>query len=193
MALLSDTSCKQIFTFPEMAKELLCAAVEQRWARAVPLKAFERVNASYVSATGTQRHDDLVWRLERVRNDDLYLLVEFQSRPDLLMAERMHAYTALLSEELAKQGKVQAAQILPIVLYTGQRPWHVKTIVSTVSLLPPGLESFESQFSYLLIDVESIVDQSNIVYLLLALNQVKHPEKFRSLLEKIEPMARTSI
>lgn len=185
MALLSDTSCKQIFTFPEMAKALLCAAVDQRWARVLSLHAFERVNASYVSTTGTQRHDDLVWRLQRARNHDLYLLVEFQSRPDLLMAERMHAYTALLSEELAKQDKAEGAQILPIVLYTGHRSWHVKTVVSTVSLLPPGLESVESQFSYLLIDAECIADQSNIVYLLLALNQAKHSEKLRRLLEKL--------
>lgn len=122
MTFLSDSSCKQIFAFPEMAKELLYAAVGQPWAFGVPHAAFERVNASYVSTTGKQRHDDLVWRLQRVRNQDLYLLVEFQSRPDQLMAERMHAYTALLSEDLAKQSKMGNTQILPIVLYTGHQP-----------------------------------------------------------------------
>jgi len=185
MAFLSDSSCRQIFAFPEMAKALLCAAIDQHWARAVPLASFERVNASYVSTAGKQRHDDLVWRLQRARHDDLYLLVEFQSRPDQLMAERMHAYTALLSEELAKQGKMERVQILPVVLYTGDRPWRVKTIVSTLAAVQAGLGSVGSQFSYLLIDSEAIQDKSNIVHLLLALNQVKRYDRLRMLLEEL--------
>lgn len=185
MAFLSDSSCKQIFTYPEMAKELLCAAVARRWARALPLTAFELVNASYVTETGKQRHDDLVWRIRRAKKDDLFLLVEFQSRPDQLMAERMHAYTALLSETLAKQGRAEGVQILPIVVYTGSLRWPVKTATSTLHVGQPGLESLESQFSYHLVGIDTIQDGSNIVHLLLALNQARHPEELRTLLEEL--------
>lgn len=61
----------------------------------------------------------------------------------------------------------------------------MKTIVSTFSVVQPGLESFESQFSYLLIDREAIRDKSSVVYLLLALNQAKRFKEFRILLEEL--------
>lgn len=174
MAFLSDIGCKQVFAFPEMAKELLCAAVDEPWAHAVPLAAFQRINASYVGASGAQRHDDQVWRLRR-QDEDLYLLVEFQSRPDQTMAERMHAYTALLSEDLAKQGK-SGVQILPIVLYSGRVRWRANTSVCTLS----------SQFSYLLVDCYSIRDQDNIVSILLRLERADAKyDRLQILLEEL--------
>ena len=171
MALLSDISCKQAFAFPELVKELLCAAIEQPWTHQIPIEQFERVNASYVSASGRQRHDDLVWRIRRPDGGDLYLLIEFQSRPDQRMAERMHAYTALLSEDLARQGKTQDLQILPIVLYSGRGRWHAKTSISTLPAGQAGLEDVGSQFGYLVIDRHTIQDKDNFVYTLLMLDQ----------------------
>lgn len=155
-----------------MAKELLCAAVDQPWSRAAPHSAFERINASYVSASGAQRHDDLVWKLSLAPNDELYFLVEFQSRSDPRMVERMQSYTALLAEDLAKQRKSGRLQILPIVLYTGRARWHAKTSVSTMSAGQSGLGPIGSQFSYLLIDRTAIRDKTNIVYLLLHLDRL---------------------
>jgi hypothetical protein len=172
MALLSDTSFKQLFAFPELAKELLCAAVDQPWTRSMPLAAFEHINASYVSTSGAQRHDDLVWRISRPANGDLYLLIEFQTRPDQRMAERMQSYTALLTEDLARQGKSQDLQILPIVLYSGRVGWHAKTAISTLSAGQLGLEQCKSQFSYLLVDRNTIRDKGNVVYKLLKLDQM---------------------
>jgi predicted transposase/invertase (TIGR01784 family) len=108
-----------------------------------------------------QRHDDLVWKLRR-QEDDLYMLVEFQSRPEQSMAERMHAYTALLSDDLAKQHK-SGAQILPIVLYSGRMRWRANTSIWTLS----------SQFSYRLVDRYSIRDRANIVSILLRLDRAE--------------------
>ena len=54
-------------------------------------------------------------------------LVEFQSTDDPLMALRIHTYTGLLYQELARNGQLDAdgrlPAVLPLVLYNGDEPW----------------------------------------------------------------------
>ena len=69
----------------------------------------------------------------RLRKNWLYLLllVEFQSTDDPLMALRIHTYTGLLYQELARNGQLDAdghdgrlPAVLPLVLYNGDEPWE---------------------------------------------------------------------
>ena len=87
-----DMLYKQLFGHPEMVRDLLSGFVSTDWARALDVGAFERVNASYASERGRARHEDIVWRA-RIGGDwvYVYLLLEFQSRPDPWMALRMRS------------------------------------------------------------------------------------------------------
>jgi hypothetical protein len=89
MACPRDTGFKQLFSFPELARELLCSTVPQQWTRRTRPGDFVRINVSYVSPDGTHRHDDVVWCIHRDRHPCIYMLVEFQSAPDRWMATRM--------------------------------------------------------------------------------------------------------
>ncbi|HEY0585268.1 MAG TPA: Rpn family recombination-promoting nuclease/putative transposase [Pseudoduganella sp.] len=115
MAFLNDTGCKQIFSFPEFAKELLCAAVDCDWAQSAPLSSFERVNSSYVSVSGKLRYDDIVWCLHRASESDLYFLVEFQSRPDNQLL--VQTVEALVSVEVCT---VIGSPALPVAFSLGE-------------------------------------------------------------------------
>jgi hypothetical protein len=153
-----DTGYKQLFSHPEMMRDLLRAFIPQAWAGALDVSAFERVNASYVGGAGAQRHDDMVWRL-RVGGECVYvyLLLEFQSRDDRWMALRMQVYVGLLYQDLVKQRRLgtrgKLPPVLPIVLYGGVRPWRASRALSALALAPPeGLEWLQPEQQYLLID-----------------------------------------
>ncbi|MEC5164225.1 MULTISPECIES: Rpn family recombination-promoting nuclease/putative transposase [unclassified Janthinobacterium] len=161
MAEEHDSGYKQLFSHPEMVRDLLSGFLPYAWARQLDLAAFERVNASYVSDTGRQRHEDMVWRLKLGAEwVYLYILLEFQSRNDHWMALRMQVYVGLLCQDLVKRRELthggKLAPVLPIVLYNGAARWSASTDLAQLMLAPPeGLASLQPGQRYLLIDRHS--------------------------------------
>lgn len=127
------------------------------WLAEADFESLERVNASYVSDSERQRHDDMVWRL-RVgkRWVWVYLLLEFQSEPDAWMALRMMVYMGLLGQHLVKEGELQDGrlpQMVPIVLYNGTTPWKAPTeLTDCFGPSLPGLEHYRPRLMYHLVD-----------------------------------------
>ena len=86
----------------------------------------------------------------------VYLLLEFQSKPDKWMAVRMMTYVSLLAQSLIKQKQLQQGRLpalIPLVLYNGQARWTAPTDVNQCfapSL--PGLARFRPRLMYHLID-----------------------------------------
>lgn len=156
MAFPSDTGYKQLFSFPELARELLRVAVPQGWTKKVCPSDFVRLNASYVSPNGTHRDDDVVWCVHRFRRPSIYMLIEFQSIPDKWMATRMQGYAALLSDDLIKARRATHGKeplLLPIVVYSGREAWpYRKSLGAFRPQAPPGLESLQPELNYVLID-----------------------------------------
>jgi predicted transposase/invertase (TIGR01784 family) len=174
-----DQIYKQLFSHPEIVRDLVAGVLPAGWAQALEVQAFERVNASYASEEGKARHEDLVWRA-RIGGEwvYVYILLEFQSRPDKWMALRMQVYIGLLYQDLIAQHKLskhgKLPPVLPIVFYHGRRPWHAATGLAELMLPPPdGLAQFQAQQRYLLIDQHHDCEHGNIVALLLRLLRVR--------------------
>lgn len=58
----ADALYKQLFSHPEIVRDLVAGFLPAGWARQLEVGAFERVNASYTSDEGKARHEDVVWR-----------------------------------------------------------------------------------------------------------------------------------
>ena len=127
-----------------MVEDLLRGFLDEKWLSRLDFSTLERVNASYVSGGLKHREADIVWRLRCTDGDGvlyLYLLLEFQSDVQRLMAFRVLAYVALLYQdliarkELTPSGKLP--QILPIVIYNGEERWwaplEVAELIEAVS------------------------------------------------------------
>ncbi|MBP1205117.1 hypothetical protein JOD97_003159 [Duganella sp. 1411] len=189
-----DMLYKQLFGHPEMVRDLLAAFLSAEWARSLDVGAFERVNASYVNDRGKARHDDVVWRA-RIGSDWIYvyILLEFQARPDEWMALRMQVYVGLLCQDLVARhcltrgGKLPP--VLPIVLYHGRAAWRASTDLANLMLAPPeGMEQFQPQQKYMLIDQHrnKIADhRSNIVSMLFGLLRSRSAPEMRTLLSSL--------
>lgn len=155
MRLDHDTSYKQLFAHPELVCALLALCLPQRWVRRLQAKASERVNASYASDGGQQRHDDMVWHIQAPGSeDDWYLVLEFQAQPDSWMAQRLQVYIGLLYQDLSKQGRVPRNQplplVLPLVVYGGVAAWPPGV---GRRLRPAGLRRYQRVQPYLLLDL----------------------------------------
>ena len=152
-----DSGYKQLFSHPQMVRDLLLGFLPGPWLKNARFDTLERINASYVSESEQHRHNDMVWRLKvGTRWVWVYLLLEFQSKPDKWMAVRMMAYVSLLAQSLIKQKQLQQGRLpalIPLVLYNGQARWTAPTDVNQCfapSL--PGLARFRPRLMYHLID-----------------------------------------
>ena len=182
-----DTGYKQLFAHPELVRDLLAGFTPFNCFHDVDVRAFERVNASYVSERNSQRHDDMVWR---VRLDDewlyVYLLLEFQSANDRWMALRMQVYLGLLYQDLIKQYRLPAQGILPpvlpLVFYNGATPWTAcAELADLVMSAPDGLDIFQARQRYQLIDQHAfdpamLAKQKNLVAALFVLELSETPD-----------------
>jgi predicted transposase/invertase (TIGR01784 family) len=174
----ADTLYKQLFAHPEMLRELLTGFLEADWAATLSVGAFERVNASYASERGKARHDDMVWRVN-VGGEwvYVYILLEFQSRSDRWMALRMQVYIGLLYQDLVRQRQLSHGRkfppVIPVVLYSGRRPWRAATELAELTLPPPeGLEAFQPRQKYLLVEQrwnQSVDVHSNVLAIIFQL------------------------
>ena len=159
-----DRAYKDLFSHAEMVVDLIQACIPHAWVRHADFTTLERINGSYITPDMRDRHDDIVWRLKvRGRWTYVYILLEFQHRIDPTMALRMVAYQALLALDLVKHKRVAPGgpypQIVPIVLYSGDRPWTAKTNLTELFEPPlPDAERFALQGRYLLIE-ERLFDQ----------------------------------
>ena len=102
------------------------------WLAAFDPETLEPVSAERIDETLHRHLSDLVWRL-RLRGSSgedwayLFVLIEFQSSVDHLMALRVSTYVNLLYRGLWAGRHLGAPDrlppVLPVVLYNGASPW----------------------------------------------------------------------
>ena len=83
------------------------------------------------------------------------LLIEFQSKVDPSMAARMHGYTGAARERLRRQGASDPhgeTLVLPVVLYSGDPPWHAPGGAAEVTVTADGEAWLPLSGAYLLLD-----------------------------------------
>ncbi|MCP4658661.1 MAG: Rpn family recombination-promoting nuclease/putative transposase, partial [bacterium] len=128
-----DESYKRFFSHRTMVRHLLKGFVPGRWHKQLDLSTLEPMPTNFVSDLSRQRYCDVVWRVKWKNSQEwvyIYLLIEFQARPDRFMAARLMVYEGLLLQALSKlpeysrEGALLPA-IVPIVLYNGQERWKM--------------------------------------------------------------------
>jgi predicted transposase/invertase (TIGR01784 family) len=184
-----DRSYRHLFSQPRIVEDLLRRFVPGPWAGELDFTTLERLNASYVSDRLQSRESDVVWRLRLSRAPvHLYLLVEFQSKPQRFMAVRQMAYTGLFLQQLIKLGELAPGKLLPLVLtvvvYNGKIRWPApQELADLVWAQLVGLEMFIPRLRYLLIEVHkippSLLRGRNLVALLIRLERSRTRSELR--------------
>ena len=89
---------------------------------------------------------------------EVLLVVEFQSAPHRRMALRMESYVALLREEMAAE--LPSAEgpppVLPVLVYTGHRPWRPPGVRQPSAPVPAGLRRWQPDLEMPVLDAAAL-------------------------------------
>ncbi|MES1245057.1 MAG: Rpn family recombination-promoting nuclease/putative transposase [Acidobacteriota bacterium] len=158
-----DLSYRLFFAHRRMIQDLLRDIVGERWVDLIDLDSGEQVNASFVSARHENRESDVIWKFRRKDGEApvyVYVLMEFQSRPDPSMPVRFMGYESLFYQHLMA-GRPAAAWrnlplVIPVLVYNGVEPWRGPTdLGSMIGTLDPSAEIYRPQLRYRLVDESS--------------------------------------
>ena len=141
-----DAAHKYIYSLPEVTADLL-RLVAPDWVDELDLLTLEDRSFEYLDAAHRKRVGDMAWRVcfskGRAGGSDrpfLLVLVEFQSKVDGRMAQRVLEYTGMLLDRAAggrPAGREGARPwVLPIVVYNGSRPWTAAGRATDLAALP---------------------------------------------------------
>jgi len=187
-----DHSYKSLFSHPRIVQDLLENFVGGRWLTEVDFSTLERVSGNHMSDDLRERIDDMIWRV-RWRDGHVYILLEFQSGPEHLMAVRVLSYVALMYEELARStGRSEPrglGAILPLVLHSGASRWRAPDEVDALlAESPTELVRYRPQLRYLLIDEcqfedDVLAQRNDFVSLLFRFENCRSPDRLPGLVE----------
>jgi hypothetical protein len=195
-----DHSYKHLFKEPKMVQDLLLGFVPGQWVQSLDFSTLEHVGSTFVSDDLREREDDMVWRLKFVDQTWLYvyLLLEFQSKPDPMMALRIMVYLGLLYQDMVAQklmtpkgegGKLPP--VLPIVLYNGEGAWTAAEEMRDLVYPVEGLDVYIPSCRYLLLDEQRYTDeelksaQKNLVAALFRLEKSRTAADIREVVDRL--------
>ncbi len=145
------------FADPEMVRHLLVLLPGDVVA-GLDTSRLRRLPTKQVGRGARQRVADMAWAVgaptpERPDAEAL-LVIEFQSAPHVHMALRMEAYVVLLRQEMV--AKLPAAAglppVLPVLVYTGDRPWRPPSLRQLTAPAPAGLRRWQPELEMLTLD-----------------------------------------
>jgi hypothetical protein len=155
-----DLSYRLFFAHQRMIQDLLREIVGEQWVERIDLGSGERVDASFVSPKHEKRESDVIWQFRRKDGGEpvyVYVLLEFQSRPDASMPVRLMGYVSLFYQRLMAgqpaAGWRKLPLVIPVVVYNGWEPWNVATDVgSMIGELDLSAEIYRPRLRYRLVD-----------------------------------------
>jgi predicted transposase/invertase (TIGR01784 family) len=157
-----DRSYKAFFAHRRMIQDLLRDIVGERWVDLIDLDSGEQVSPSFWTQR-KHRESDIIWKFRR--KDDgapvyVYIMLEFQSRPDPSMPVRFMNYVSsfylqLMAGKPASEWR-NLPLVIPVLIYNGLGPWRGPTSLgSMIGTLDPSAEIYRPQLRYRLIDESS--------------------------------------
>ena len=161
-ALQSDPASKRLFSHKPVVAGLV-RLLGDGWVGDLDLDRLERLPTEYISDDLRARRADLPWwapfepAAGRPAGAGAMFHIEFQSSPDVHMAERLLEYVALLRRDLRRSGWMAAAggrvvAHAPLVVYNGRAKWNVPLRLAEPELAPPELRDLQPRLACRLVD-----------------------------------------
>lgn len=115
----------------------------------------ELYNSSYITEAYRSKESDVVYKM---KDKNIFFLIEHQSTIDLSMPYRMENYAmqiinTAIDKERIRESNYLYPKVIPIVLYTGSKKWKAKLSFSEVQEKLAGYK--EEEKSYRIVDVNN--------------------------------------
>ncbi len=185
-----DAAYKRLFAQKRTVADLLRGFAGDL-ARHLDLSTLDRLPASFVTEHLGQRRADMLWKIQTIGGDWLYLVVllEFQSTVETRMALRMLDYTVRILGGLSRENRGPSGvlpPVLPVVIYNGERPWTAATEMQELfAAVPDELVGYLPQHRYFLMDLRALdpsrLPSKNVVSLVAMLEQARSQGRLEEL------------
>ena len=151
----------------------------------------EKYNSSYITKKLQNKECDIVYK---VKEKDIYFLIEHQTAVDRTMPKRILEYMIEIMKSAytnKNHTKDELALIIPIVLYTGRRKWivkrYIKDIIPETKLYLKNLKNFEL---YKLVDINNYTEQElledkSFITKAMLMEKIRNIEDFKEILIEI--------
>ncbi len=161
----SDESYRLLFNNPKLVRSLFEGVIQMPGLELLDWTAMQPLPSDYVSGrTLRKRQGDLVWRVPRNDEQDIYILLmlEHQSSNDPIMELRIATYCCLLYEGLIQRRLIKRGcslpLVLPVVLYSGVERWSAPTETALlIDAAHDALAPYRLQMRFLLVDERALV------------------------------------
>ena len=198
-----DSAYKLLFSHKSIFHQFLTRFVDKEVFRNLKVDDLELVDRSFISDNFKRREADIIYRVKVDRQDEgagsvaadqprkdvyVYVITEFQSTVDKSIPVRLQLYISMLHDLLLRNGhKGNLPVVLPIVLYTGTKPWTIPE--NTTKLIGHGvLLEYILPFKYYCLEERNISEerakQLKGVYAAITIANKQENEEF--LREKID-------
>ena len=209
---LHDHHYRNLFRQPAMVRALFEGIIIEPWVASLDLDTLQSLPTHYLSDKHHRREADMIWRVQwratppctespapgEQHEAYLVLMLEHQTRNDHIMAIRCLSYQTLAWQDMYSRKMVprrgRFPVVLPIVLYTGERPWLAPTrIAELLQPAPPDLRKYQPQYHYLLLDEGELVragalPRHNLAGLLFQLEHSPSLAQTQDLLQTLQHM-----
>jgi len=199
-----DRSYKDLFSYPEMIRDLLTGFVQEDFIEEIDFAQMEKLGATYILEEYQKRETDLILKLNlKGQEAYLYVLIELQSSPDKYIALRVLVYLLSFYQEfLKKQEKLpdKLPPVFPIVLYTGEDPFNCAVNLEELIDKPyKRLMKYVPRFEYYKIAINDIaegvygelIELENIVAACFNVVRAEEQEEILEAYEKLRETAKT--
>ena len=145
----------------------------------------EKYNRSFVTEEYKSKYSDVVYK---IKNENIFLLVEHQSTIDYSMPYRMLTYCYEIMRDAVDKTKLKNKDyklpiVVPILLYTGNRKWRVPEYIHTIHSMSAGIS-----MRYEIIDAhnyskERLLSSNSMVGFTMEAERSKTEEEFEDALK----------
>ena len=197
-----DAAYRRLFGHAVTVRDLMACALPTTLFHALDWGGMRAVPTHYVSDRLKKRSGDIAWLIPYRRGPGqppqprdlcVLLLLEHQSTSDATMSLRAAVYTGLAYQSLLRNQDIEPPlpPVLPVVLYSGDRPWRASRDMSgLVAAVPGDLRPYQLQMRYLLIEERSLLRASglpdtNLAALLFRMGSHRDIEQWRALLHTV--------
>ena len=158
--------------------------------RPIEEEEIEQYTNRYITNEYTDKQTDIVYKM---KNKEIYFLIEHQSRVDYSMSFRLEEYKleimkSAIDKEKIKTKEYEVPTVIPIVLYTGKEKWTVRRKLSMVQ--DERLENLNLQ-EYNLIDIgkytkEELLKSDKYMDKIFLIEKFENVDELRRILPKVE-------
>ena len=153
----------------------------------IKIEELEKYNSSYIDLKFKNKEADIVYR---IKDKNIFLLIEHQTKIDKKMPIRLHEYSTEIMASAMEENKYKSIpSVIPIVLYTGKTKWKIENETIEKQQFFKEVKLIDGEFN--LIDIndfskKELLEDDIFITKMMLVEKCKDEIEMVQALEKIE-------